>query len=67
VKETPGRQKEAVAYFENNSLTVWQSPQIAANKENDIEIKNRRKCSNYFLKFGHMGEIKVKSLFFFAC
>jgi hypothetical protein len=41
VKETPGRQKEAVAYFENNSPTVRQSPQITANKENDIDIKNR--------------------------
>jgi hypothetical protein len=66
VKETPGRQKEAVAYFQNNSLTVWQSPQIAANKEKDIDIKNKRKYSNYFLKSGHMGEIKVK-YFVFAC
>jgi hypothetical protein len=39
VKETPNGEKEAVAYFENNSLTAAQSPQIAANKDNNIDIK----------------------------
>jgi hypothetical protein len=48
VKEMPGGQKEAVAYFENNSLTVRQSPQIAANKENNTDIKNRRSVKIIF-------------------
>jgi hypothetical protein len=42
VKETPGRKKEVVTYFEKNSLTVRQSPQIAANNENNIDIINKR-------------------------
>jgi hypothetical protein len=37
--EKPGRQKEVVAYFVNNSLIVRQSPQITATREKNIDIK----------------------------